>query len=34
LRGIPRNMGKQIPCKDKRFVVDVDTAEDYKKLLS
>ena len=34
LRGIPQNMGKQIPCKDKRFVFDVDTMEDYKELLS
>ncbi|WP_210468433.1 NTP transferase domain-containing protein [Sporosarcina sp. 6E9] len=34
LRGIPRNKGRQIPCKDKRFVFDVDTAEDYKKVLS
>ena len=34
LRGIPRNMGRQIPCKDKRFLFDVDTADDYKELLS
>ncbi|QUW22808.1 NTP transferase domain-containing protein [Sporosarcina sp. Marseille-Q4063] len=34
LRGIPRNMGRQIPCKDKRFVFDVDTSADYKELLS
>nr|WP_281357921.1 nucleotidyltransferase family protein [Sporosarcina jiandibaonis] len=29
LSGIPRNMGKQIPCKDKRFVFNVDTIDDY-----
>ena len=34
LRGIPQNMGRKIPCKDKRFVFDVDTVDDYKELLS
>ena len=33
LRGIPQNRERHIPCKDKRFVFDVDTVDDYKELL-
>lgn len=32
LRGIPQNRERHIPCKDKRFVFDVDKIVDYKEL--
>ena len=34
LRGENEYIGKRIPCADQRFSFDVDTAEDYEKLLS
>lgn len=34
LRGENKYIGKRIPCADQRFSFDVDTAEDYEKLLS
>lgn len=34
LRGEKLITGRKIPCTDKRFIFDVDTAEDYENLLS
>lgn len=34
LRGENQHIGKRIPCADQRFSFDVDTTEDYEKVLS